>query len=98
MKSKVPIDWDSDQQPTYERHRQIAKETNEREYIKRIYDQKMERKLKERYRGGGGGEMRNEREAGIEDGREALMKQIDEFNTSKVNPTASSRNNNPENA
>jgi hypothetical protein len=51
MKSKVPIDWSSDLPPTDEKHRVIIRETQEKEYIKRIYEQKMERKMKERYKG-----------------------------------------------
>jgi hypothetical protein len=49
MKSKVPIEWSDQNRMTYQKHRALAKSTIEKEYIRNIYNQKMERIIRDRY-------------------------------------------------
>jgi hypothetical protein len=49
MKSKVPIEWSDQNRMTYQKSRILTKEAMEKEYIKNIYNQKMERIIRDRY-------------------------------------------------
>ena len=80
MKSKIPIDWS-----IYEQHHPIrSKETSEKEYIRRVYDQKMDRKIKERYSSSIGNYRPADHDSLIHHQRDVLTKEIEQFNTSKV--------------
>ena len=80
MKSKIPIDWSIDELQNPLR----SKETSEKEYIRRVYDQKMERKIKERYNSGIGNYRPIDHDSLIHNDRDVLTKELEQFNTSKV--------------
>lgn len=80
MKSKIPIDWSIDELQNPLR----SKETSEKEYIRRVYDQKMERKIKERYNSGIGNYRPADHDSLIHNDRDVLTKELEQFNTSKV--------------
>lgn len=80
MKSKIPIDWSIDEQ----HHPLRYKETSEKEYIRRVYDQKMDRKIKERYNSGIGNYRPADHDSLMHNDRDVLTKELEQFNTSKV--------------
>ena len=89
MKSKIPIDWSIDEQHNPLR----SKESSEKEYIRRAYDQKMERKIKERYNSGIGNYRPADNDSLIHNDSDVLTKELEQFNTSKVINAAHVRHN-----
>ena len=89
MKSKIPIDWSIDEQ----QHPIRSKESSEKEYIRRAYDQKMERKIKERYNSGIGNYRPADNASLIHNDSDVLTKELEQFNTSKVINPAHVRHN-----
>ena len=52
MQSKIPIDWQEQQKATEEKRRILEREQQEQEYIRKIYNERIERKLQQKYSAG----------------------------------------------
>lgn len=84
LSSKIPIDWSSEDLATLEKQRKMERDRQEQEYIRKIYNNRIEQKLHEKFRIGADSPRNSSQESSNRTGRDVLEQEVEHFNQSKV--------------